>query len=67
MGSTWLIPQAIKFEALVHGIGVQVGLKTPFGLARFGIGENFRFVRDSDRPVHFNRPRFYFSIGSLTN
>jgi predicted acylesterase/phospholipase RssA len=66
MGSTWLIPQAIKFEALVHGIGIQVGLKTPFGLARFGIGENFRFVRDGDKPVHFNRPRFYFSIGSLT-
>jgi NTE family protein len=66
MGATWLIPQAIKFEALVHGLGVQVGLKTPFGLARFGIGENFRFVRGEDRPVHFNRPRFYFSIGSLT-
>ncbi|HET6512894.1 MAG TPA: BamA/TamA family outer membrane protein, partial [Candidatus Kapabacteria bacterium] len=66
MGSTWLIPQAIKFEALVHGIGVQVGLKTPFGLARFGIGENFRFVSNGDRPVYFNRPRFYFSIGSLT-
>lgn len=66
MGSTWLIPQAIKFEALVHGMGIQVGLKTPFGLARFGIGENFRFVRDSDKPVHFNRPRFYFSIGSLS-
>ena len=66
MGATWLIPQAIKFEALVHGIGVQVGLKTPFGLARFGIGENFRFVSSGDRPVYFNRPRFYFSIGSLT-
>lgn len=66
MGSTWLIPQAIKFEALVHGLGIQVGLKTPFGLARFGIGENFRFVRGEDRAVHFNRPRFYFSIGSLT-
>jgi NTE family protein len=66
MGSTWLIPQAIKFEALVHGMGVQVGLKTPFGLARFGIGENFRFVRGGENPVHFNRPRFYFSIGSLT-
>ncbi len=66
MGATWLIPQAIKFEALVHGIGIQVGLKTPFGLARFGIGENFRFVSGGDRPIHFNRPRFYFSIGSLT-
>jgi predicted acylesterase/phospholipase RssA len=66
MGATWLIPQAIKFEALVHGIGIQVGLKTPFGLARFGIGENFRFVEGSSHPIHFNRPRFYFSIGSLT-
>jgi NTE family protein len=66
IGSTWLIPQAIKFEALVHGVGVQLGLKTPFGLARFGIGENFRFVEGSAHPIHFNRPRFYFSIGSLT-
>lgn len=65
LGATWLNPEAIKFEALVHGIGVQVGVKTPFGLARFGIGENLRFTREEVRPVLFNRPRFYFSIGAL--
>jgi outer membrane protein assembly factor BamA len=66
IGSTWLVPQAIKFEALLHGVGVQVGLKTPFGLARFGIGENFRFAEGPPKPVVFNRPRFYFSFGSLS-
>jgi hypothetical protein len=41
-----------------------VGLKTPLGLVRFGIGENFRFVQDTPHPLALNTPRFYFSIGS---
>ncbi|MEO6940809.1 MAG: patatin-like phospholipase family protein [Candidatus Kapaibacterium sp.] len=64
VGQTWLAPEAIKFEALVHGLGAQVGLKTPFGLARFGIGENFRFSKNQAKPVDLNKPLFYFSIGA---
>jgi outer membrane protein assembly factor BamA len=72
VGATWPEPEQIKFETLVHGIGAQVGLKTPLGLARFGIGENFRFTGDQDgKPslnsvysLALNSPRFYFSIGS---
>lgn len=67
LGATWLVPEAVKFEALVHGIGAQVGLKTPFGLARFAIGENFRFLRNGVKPLLLGDPRFYFSIGSLIN
>jgi NTE family protein len=65
VGAVWPEPEQIKFESLVHGIGAQVGLKTPLGLARFGIGENFRFSEDKPHPIVLNKPRFYFSIGSL--
>ncbi len=72
IGATWPDPTAIKFESLLHGIGAQVGLKTPLGLAEFGIGENFRFIENqSSKPlatpgegIALNSPEFYFSIGA---
>lgn len=64
LGATWPEQQEIRWESLVDGIGAQVGLKTPLGLARFGIGENFRFVENKPHPLAFNTPRFYFSVGS---
>jgi NTE family protein len=71
LGSTWPEPEAIKFGSLLHGLGAQVGLKTPLGLAQFGIGESFRFEQNSGSkpiavPSHIiilNAPDFYFSIG----
>ena len=57
-------PWTIKFEALVHGIGIGIGLKTPLGLAQFALGENFRFTQSSAKPLDLNKPRFYFSIGA---
>jgi predicted acylesterase/phospholipase RssA len=64
LGATWAEPEAVKWRSLVDGIGAQVGLKTPLGLLRFGIGENFRFVQDEPHPLALNNPRFYFSVGS---
>lgn len=64
LGATWAEPEAVKWRSLVDGLGAQIGLKTPLGLARFGIGENFRFVEDRPHPLALNTPRFYFSIGS---
>ncbi len=72
IGATWPAPTEIKFESLLHGIGAQVGLKTPLGLAEFGIGENFRFIENqSSKPlttpgegIALNSPDFYFSIGA---
>ncbi len=64
LGAMWPKPEQIKFESLLHGIGAQVGVKTPVGLTRFGIGENFRFNADKPHPIDLNSPRFYFSIGS---
>ena len=64
LGATWLEPEQIKFSAFVHGIGAQFGFKTPIGLVRFGIGENFAFADDEKKPLLLNKPRFYFSIGA---
>ncbi len=72
IGAAWLQPTEIKFLSLLHGIGAQVGVKTPIGLAQFGIGENFRFIQSqSSKPlsspgenVALNTPAFYFTIGS---
>jgi outer membrane protein assembly factor BamA len=64
IGAMWLVPETIKFQALVHGLGIGIGLKTPLGLARFAVGENFRFNQDATKPIDLNAPRFYFSIGA---
>ncbi len=64
VGATWPEPAAIKVDELVDGIGMQIGVRTPLGLALFGIGENFRFNQNVKKPIDFNSPRFYFSLGS---
>jgi outer membrane translocation and assembly module TamA len=60
----WVEPTAIKFESFIHGLGAEIGFKTPIGLARFGLGENFRFAQSPKKPLLLNTPRFYFSIGA---
>ena len=64
LGAMWTEPESIKFEAFIHGAGAQVGFKTPIGLARFAIGENFRFDQSVKKPLLLNYPIFYFSIGA---
>ncbi len=64
LGAMWSEPTAIKFESFIHGVGAQIGFKTPIGLARFGLGENFRFGQNQKKPLLLNEPRFYFSIGA---
>lgn len=64
LGARWTEPESIKFEAFIHGVGAQVGFKTPIGLARFAIGENFRFAHSNEKPLLVNNPIFYFSIGA---
>ena len=64
IGAMWTEPESIKFEAFIHGAGAQVGFKTPIGLARFAIGENFRFAQSVKKPLLLNNPIFYFSIGA---
>jgi NTE family protein len=64
LGAMWVEPTAIKFESFIHGLGAEIGFKTPIGLARFGLGENFRFAQSPKKPLLLNTPRFYFSIGA---
>ncbi|MEI8133721.1 MAG: patatin-like phospholipase family protein [bacterium] len=64
LGAMWVEPESIKFRNFIHGIGAQVGFKTPIGIARFAIGENFQFAESTSHPVLFNSPIFYFSIGA---
>ncbi len=72
IGASWPQPTEIKFESLLHGVGAQVGVKTPLGLAQFGIGENFRLIQtQNSKPlstpgegIALNSPEFYFSVGS---
>ncbi|MBS1904183.1 MAG: patatin-like phospholipase family protein [Bacteroidetes bacterium] len=64
LAGTWTEPTSIKFQSFIHGVGGEIGFKTPIGLARFGIGENFRFAQSMTNPLLLNTPRFYFSIGS---
>ena len=64
IGARWTEPESIKFDAFIHGAGVQIGFKTPIGLARFAIGENFRFAKSATKPLLLNNPIFYFSIGA---
>ncbi len=64
LGAMWTEPESIKFEAFIHGVGAQVGFRTPIGIARFAIGENFRFAQSSEKPLLLNNPIFYFSIGA---
>jgi NTE family protein len=64
LGAMWSEPTAIKFQSFIHGLGAEIGFKTPIGLARFGLGENFRFAESQKKPLLLNTPRFYFSIGA---
>jgi NTE family protein len=64
IGATWQEPERIKFAALTHGLSAQLGFKTPIGLARFGLGENFSFAQSEKKPLLLADPRFYFSIGA---
>jgi len=59
-----LVPEEIKFNTLRHGIGLQLGLDTPLGLAAFAVGKSFYFVRDlPENPVKEGPFVFYFLVG----
>ena len=50
----------------MHGIGAQVGFKTPIGLIRFGIGENFAFEDTSDL-AYIGMKRNFTSFNQAAN
>jgi NTE family protein len=62
LGTTWEVPEEIKFASLRHGAGLSIGLDTPIGPARFSAGESFYFRQDPYMVV-WGYLHLYFSIG----
>ena len=62
IGTTWEVPEEIKFASLKHGVGLSVGLETPIGPAKFAAGEAFYFRKDPFMLVR-GYLHLYFTIG----
>lgn len=64
LGTTWLLPEQIRFKDLRHGIGASLSFDTPIGPADFSIGRSFLFLKNlPGNPLSFGPVSFYFSIG----
>ena len=64
LGSTWAVPDQIRFADLRHGVGATLSFDTPIGPADFSVGRSFLFVRNlPNNPVKLGPAFFYFSIG----
>lgn len=64
LGTTWLLPDQIRFKDLRHGIGTTISFDTPIGPADFSVGRSFLFLKDSPgNPLSLGPVSFYFSIG----
>ncbi len=61
-GSTWLIPEDVKFSTFKHGVGSTIALDSPLGPLKFSIGRSFFFRKSPDR-VFWGDTHFYFSLG----
>lgn len=62
LGSTWEIPETIRFSSLKHGAGVCISLDTPLGPACFSAGRSFYFLKNPETVV-LGPVKMYFSIG----
>ncbi len=64
LGSTWEVPEQIRFKDFRHGIGSTISFDTPVGPAEFSIGRSFKFKRNlPNNPIAWGNLLFYFSIG----
>lgn len=64
IGSTWEVPEQIRFRDLRHGAGVSIALDTPIGPSEFSIGKSFLFTRDLPKTkIVLGPTHLYFSIG----
>lgn len=62
IGSTWFVPENVKFSTLKHGIGARLSWDTPIGPATVSVGRSFKFLKD---PAAISRSDhlLYFTIG----
>ena len=64
LGSTWEVPEEIRFKDFRHGIGATISFDTPIGPAEFSVGRSFKFIRNlPDNPISWGEVLFYFSVG----
>jgi len=64
LGTISTIPEEIKFSTFRHGIGTELRIDTPIGLAAFGVGKSFYFSETRPRnPVQQGPFGLYFMIG----
>lgn len=64
LGSTWEVPEQIRFKDLRHGLGATISFNTPVGPAEFSVGRSFKFKRSlPNNPIAWGNLLFYFSIG----
>jgi NTE family protein len=64
LGTISTIPEEIKFNTFRHGVGTELRLDTPIGLAAFGAGKSFYFIEGSSLTRVQEGPfLFYFMIG----
>jgi NTE family protein len=64
LGAISAIPEELKLNTFIHGIGGELALDTPIGPAIFGGGKAFYFSRDlPQNPVQQGPFLLYFTIG----
>jgi NTE family protein len=64
LGTISAVPEEIKFSSLLHGVGIELALKTPVGPAVFGVGKAFYFTADlPDQPVQQGPFMAYVMLG----
>ena len=62
LGAAWVVPEAIKFNELKHGVGASIAFDTPVGPAKFSIGQSFFFVKEPTKII-YGPLTLYYSIG----
>ena len=64
LGSTWEVPEEIRFKDFRHGIGATISFDTPIGPAELSVGRSFKFIRNlPNNPISWGEVLFYFSVG----
>ncbi len=64
VGNIWLFASDVKLRDFLHGLGIELSLKTPIGLARLATAMSFRFGEfERTTFVQTAPPVYYFSLG----
>lgn len=56
------MPESVKFNSLIHGVGLTLALDTPLGASMLSVGRSFYFLEDPNG-IAASPHLIYFSIG----